>query len=204
MNQREQGRGANYQYGVKRRDFNRAAHTARLARVAPSAQLRRAALIIVPTNPIRALGRLSLPCRRGARIEPPAVSLRHSPRLPTGRGHLSRREKTTFCGICPVSITRNSLSPPKTGSFAPGTDGSNPSPRPSYYEALARLAADRRPAQGIIDPLVEKGDPEKCHRKWAEANRLEYQEQLHSETLEYLPPARTRLHRADRRSPPAQ
>jgi len=42
MNQREQGRGANYQYGVKRRDFNRAAHTARLARVPSSAQLRRA------------------------------------------------------------------------------------------------------------------------------------------------------------------
>jgi hypothetical protein len=28
--------------------------------------------------------------------------------------------------------------------------------RLSYYEALARLAADRRPAQGIIDPMAEK------------------------------------------------
>jgi len=80
MNQREQDRGANYQYRVKRRDFNRAAHTARLARVPPSAQLRRAALIIAPTNPSPGAAVFALsprgadraPCRQSSPLSAPS------------------------------------------------------------------------------------------------------------------------------------
>jgi hypothetical protein len=129
MNQREQDRGANYQYRVKRWDFNRAAHTARLARVPPSAQLRRAALIIAPTNPSPGAAVFALsprgadraPCRQSSPLSAPSNGA-WSPFSP---------RENNFLWDAPVSITRNSLSPPKTGSFAPGTDGSNPSPSSS-------------------------------------------------------------------------
>jgi len=122
MNQREQDRGANYQYRVKRRDFNRAAHTARLARVPPSAQLRRAALIIAPTNPSPGAAVFALsprgadraPCRQSSPLSAPCNGA-WSPFPP---------RENNFLWDAPVSITRNSLSPPKTSSFAPGTDGS--------------------------------------------------------------------------------
>jgi hypothetical protein len=147
MNQRQQGRGANYQYGVKRRDFNRAAHTVRLAWVAPSAQLRRAALIIAPTNPSPGAAVFALSPRGADR-----ASCRQSSPLsaPSNGAWLpfSPRENN-FLWDAPVSITRNSLSPPKTGSFAPGTDGSNPSP--SSGESTANLTSGSGP---IADAAV--------------------------------------------------